>query len=778
MLQKRVIWLASALLALSGCAILGVSHYDDLFGPEQPRQRVVDYRQGGAQYLQQVKPILDNRCVVCHGCYDAPCQLKLSSPQGIERGLSKALVYDGTRILATPPTRLLFDATTTAQWRDKGFTPVLNERVQTPYANLQGSVMYHSLLLKQRTAFPVQSVLGEEYDFSLDRQQTCPTMDEYEQYANTNPHAGMPYGLPALTSQEYAQLQSWLEQGARMGEVPAPKTSVIAQVNKWEVFLNQSGNKHQLAARYIYEHWYLANIYFSDHSHSDFFKLVRSKTPPGEPVELIATVRPFDDPKVSRVYYRLMHERSSILSKTHLPLALSDKKMARLYAQFIGSDYQVSELPGYAPKLAANPFKTFAAIPVKSRYQFMLDEAELIVKGFIKGPVCRGQIALNVINDHFWVTFVDPDKNASPAVEALLIAHDDDLLLPAAEQSNALPLSSWAKYAKHQSDYLEAKTRLSEEIFNQGGKLDLNLIWQGDGHNPNAALTIFRHFNSATVVKGLVGQQPKTAWVLDYALFERIHYLLVAGFDVYGNIGHQLITRLYMDFLRLEGEQNFLNLLPQSHRQAIKQHWYRNSHLSLSEFINRKSLLGAPSHIQYHSHDPQRELYDKLTAYLTPVLHTEYDYMSVPETLKTLNHLSIEAINTLPQVTFILASDELGELKGYTLLRHNAHFNISSLLNEAGQRAYKEDYVTLLPGFVGDYPEAIWYLPNQAHITAFSDGLKQVSDEASYQALKAQFGIRRTHPQFWQYSDLLHQIAQQARGVEFGLFDYNRLENR
>ena len=42
------------------------------------------------------------------------------------------------------------------------------------------------------------------------------------------------------------------------------------------------------------------------------------------------------------------------------------------------------------------------------------------------------------------------------------------------------------------------------------------------------------------MVKGLVGQQPKTAWVIDYSLLERIHYLLVAGFDVFGNVAHQL----------------------------------------------------------------------------------------------------------------------------------------------------------------------------------------------------------------------------------------------
>ncbi len=59
---------------------------------------------------------------------------------------------------------------------------------------------------------------------------------------------------------------------------------------------------------------------------------------------------------------------------------------------------------------------------------------------------------------------------------------------------------------------------------------------------------------------------PKTAWVIDYSLLERIHYLLVAGFDVFGNVAHQLETRLYMDFLRMEGEQNFLFFLPPDER--------------------------------------------------------------------------------------------------------------------------------------------------------------------------------------------------------------------
>ena len=41
-------------------------------------------------YPPEVKPIIENRCMVCHGCYDAPCQLKMEAYEGIQRGASQA----------------------------------------------------------------------------------------------------------------------------------------------------------------------------------------------------------------------------------------------------------------------------------------------------------------------------------------------------------------------------------------------------------------------------------------------------------------------------------------------------------------------------------------------------------------------------------------------------------------------------------------------------------------------------------------------------------------
>ena len=37
---------------------------------------------------------------------------------------------------------------------------------------------------------------------------------------------------------------------------------------------------------------------------------------------------------------------------------------------------------------------------------------------------------------------------------------------------------------------------------------------------------------------------------------------LVAGFDVFGNLAHQVNVRRYMDYLRMEGELNFVHFLP------------------------------------------------------------------------------------------------------------------------------------------------------------------------------------------------------------------------
>ena len=81
-------------------------------------------------FSKDIKPILDKRCVSCHSCYNSPCQLKLDSYEGLDRGSSKNEIY-AQRLNASEPTRLFVDAFFTNDWRNKNFSSVLNKDIDS-----------------------------------------------------------------------------------------------------------------------------------------------------------------------------------------------------------------------------------------------------------------------------------------------------------------------------------------------------------------------------------------------------------------------------------------------------------------------------------------------------------------------------------------------------------------------------------------------------------------------------------------------------------------------
>lgn len=781
----RYIILLCFITVFSGCAVYAGLNYDQLFGPQQVRDRQAPLQSPQAHFfLDEVKPIIDKRCVVCHACYDAPCQLKMSSVEGIDRGASKEKIYQGTRLTASKPTRLFEDAQLTQEWRDSGFHPVLNERVQNPTANLDAGLVARLLSQKENHPLP-QQVQLEGFDFSTDRDQQCPTIEEYAQYEQDYPTWGMPYGMPNLEASDYKTLMAWLENGAIMNEHIPLSMDEQSKIAQYEALLNNSSRKSQLTARYLYEHLFLFHLYFSElSSHPRFFTLVRSETPPGEPVKRIATRRPYDDPNVDRVYYRLIPEQGTIVDKTHMPYALNSDRIGKWKEWFIDADYDVEQLPSYHVEVAANPMTSFHSLPVIARFNFLVDNAQNTIMAFIKGPVCRGQLALNVINDRFWVFFVDPQKANLPEINDFYYSQEQNLKLPGELESNTLPLTNWVTYARQQARYLDGKSEFTNQWFKGADYLNTSILWNGEQRNPNAALTVFRHFDSASVVQGLVGDKPKTAWVLDYALLERIHYLLVAGFDVYGNFGHQLITRMYMDFLRLEGESNFLTLLPKDVRHQEQSSWYQNQSAQLSDFLQRNIRpFEQESSETYKTDDPKSELYDKIVNHLKPVLNDRYDIVDTGFTssneaqLQSIDKIKGAGLLPLPQITMLVITSDGGDDQLFTLLRNNAHQNISSLFDEKSNRDPKHDSLTLVRGVIGSYPAAFWSL-EESQIPELVKRLKNLKSEQDYIKLLDRFAIRRSSDKFWPFSDRVHAWYKQNQPTEYGLLDYNRFENR
>ena len=121
-------------------------------------------------------------------------------------------------------------------------------------------------------------------------------------------------------------------------------------------------------------------------------------------MDIIATRRP-NDPPGTDFYYRLIPVQGVIVHKTHITYPMGPQKLKRVKQLFYSGDWHATSLPGYGPRHRSNPFETFEAIPAVARYQFMLDNAEYFVRTFIRGPVCRGQIATDVIRDNFWALF-------------------------------------------------------------------------------------------------------------------------------------------------------------------------------------------------------------------------------------------------------------------------------------------------------------------------------------------------------------------------------------
>ena len=734
-------------------------------------------------YTRDVQPIFTEKCVACHACYDSACQLNLGSAEGAARGATKMPVYDGERSQAAPTTRLFSDAFGKQAWQQKGFYSVLDAQ------GSQAALMARMLELGHNAPLEPNAKLPDEIMLGLNRQNLCAMPGEFNAYAGAHPKEGMPLAVTGLTDQQYQTLQRWLASGAPIDEQGlAPSAREALQVQQWENLFNQPGARESLVARWLYEHLFLAHIYFENGEPGHFFQWVRSRTPSGQPIDLIATRRPNDDPGTN-VYYRLWPVQGVIVHKTHITYPFSAAKMARIKALFYAGDWQVNALPGYGPGRRANPFETFEAIPAKARYQFMLDNAEYFVRTFIRGPVCRGQIATDVIRDNFWALFQDPDHDLY-ITDARYRGQATPLLaMPGQNDDVGSVLGLWLAYRDKRNQY---------EALRRDSYADLpppswSTLWAG---NDNALLSIFRHFDSASVTKGLIGEVPQTMWLFDYPLLERTYYQLAVNFDVFGNVSHQAQTRLYFDLIRNGAEQNFLRLMPADTRDDFMDDWYQNSG-KLKLWLDYEAIDDdKPSGLHLDEKDPKRDFakqlltrYGYLNASPDPINRCTSAYCSrdgiepaLQAAEQALSRLTsrpaagLKVIDQLPEASLLRIETASGKREFYSMLRNRAHSNVAFLLGEAYRYQPGLDTVTIYPGVLSSYPNFIFNIPAQ-DVPEFVAAMENARDAKRFEKIVDRWGVRRSHPLFWQYFHDASRYIRETTPVEEGVLDMNRYEN-
>ncbi|SNX58839.1 Fatty acid cis/trans isomerase (CTI) [Nitrosomonas ureae] len=742
-------------------------------------------------YAEEIRPILEKKCLTCHSCYDAPCQLNLEGAEGLARGAFRESIYGGARTEAMQPTRLGLDEQTISGWRERGFYSVLHAENKQSEALISGMIS-----LAKQFPFPENSKLPDSIELGINRKNQCVSSEKFADYAHEYPLSGMPFAVTGLSDQEYSLLAGWVGQGAVIPDEPITLTSDEKKVIKeWETFFNRNENRHKLVARWLFEHLFVASLYFPElKGEPRFFEILRSSTPSGTDIEPIVTVNPNDDP-MGPFFYRLRPITGSIVHKRRIPYPLHQEKQQRINALFFNKPWQIRNLPGYSYAERANPFVTFADIPAYARYQFMLDDAEYFVRTFIHGPVCRGQIATDVIRDHFWTLFQDPESDLfvtdaayqREAIPLLAMPGQNDDLLAMGE--------NWLHYLKRHNDY--QALRQNRYVSQQPQGASLAHVWDGAGKNKNALLTIFRHHNSASVVGGLVGGIPQTLWLMDYPLLERTYYELVVNFDVFGNVAHQLLTRLYFDLIRNGSEHNFMRLMPAGQREAILHNWYQDLGKLKFGIVYEKIDDESPSAEIFTTKNPKQELAHRILARFQSVNAMSSDPLnrcqnancsrsSEPRwvqnadaalsTLAARPAAGLSGIKQLPEVTFIRVTNEKNERTVYTLLRDRAHSNVAFILGEESRYQPEKDQLTIYPGITGSYPNYIFDVP-VAQIGEFVTLLGNAEKMEHFEYIVETWGIRRTHPQFW---EILHDFTawqSERQPLIAGIFDINRYEN-
>lgn len=285
--------------------------------------------------------------------------------------------------------------------------------------------------------------------------------------------------------------------------------------------------------------------------------------------------------------------------------------------------------------------------------------------------------------------------------------------------------------------------------------------------------------------------------ILEYLLIDRGYYNLVVNFDVFGSVSHQAQTRLYFDLIRNDAERNFLRLLPKDARQRLMDRWYQGTaQLKLMTSYQTFSEKKPPA-MKYLTSDPKRELLDRLIESLErvnarldtinrrdqdPNGHAEISPVakqsrSAIKRITATQAKELPALKFLPEVSFIRVFDSRGQREIYTVFRNRMHSNVAFMFGEDLRHKQEEDTLTAYPGILASYPNFIFNVAVN-EIDDFVDTVLATDAERDFErAVVARWGVRRTHPRFWELFHDLTTYLDEHTPIDAGVMDMSRYKN-
>jgi hypothetical protein len=286
---------------------------------------------------------------------------------------------------------------------------------------------------------------------------------------------------------------------------------------------------------------------------------------------------------------------------------------------------------------------------------------------------------------------------------------------------------------------------------------------------------------------------PKTAWVLDYPIFERMYYDLVAGFDVYGNLAHQLATRIYMNLLRIESEGQFLRLLPASERARVHGEWYRGRIAEALSLLHEATYAGPETPITYTdpSHAKEelvmrlltRELPAAVVGPREPIQWADVQPSANPPrarveiAMRDLVDRRAPYVAVFPDTVLLRVTTEAGSDLVYTIARNRAHLSVEFILSEGVELEPAEDTLQIISGIATSRPNFFLTVDEKKLDDFVADWKALGPDDGSWGVFVRKYGARRSDPAFWGTFDFFTGAFPALDPIGAAVLDLSRYTN-
>lgn len=239
-----------------------------------------------------------------------------------------------------------------------------------------------------------------------------------------------------------------------------------------------------------------------------------------------------------------------------------------------------------------------------------------------------------------------------------------------------------------------------------------------------------------------------------------------------------------MDIIRMDAENNFLELLPEDSRKDVKKSWYKGSFgitsLKMS-LINEYNFSDVKSNVIFKTEDYKTELLQKLIHQRIPKTAQANAELTNDALSNRLNYLSTREIGYnqfaryFPELIYLVVTENGVEKDFYSIAATKELENPSWIFFEQRRRAPEEDSLIVSRDLLGTSPSLIIRI-EKSKVSRLVDDALQIDSEESYQAWKEAYRIDRLGSQFWPTYDAINSYFMKRDPVRAGVIDLTRYE--